>query len=111
FRRRPPWPPLGPPEFTTYGDAQLADPAIHARAMQDILGGAKGIWFGQIQGTEREASYVGDRHLLTVAPNRTGKGVSAIIPNLLMDEEHSIICIDPKGQNAAVTARARRIGG
>ena len=105
------WPPLGPPEVTTHGDAQLADPAIHARAMRDILGGAKGIWFGQIIGSSSEAAYIGDRHLLTVAPNRTGKGSCTIIPNILTDVSHSIICIDPKGQNAAVTARTRRGGG
>src|SRR5947209_1661788 len=105
------WPPIGPPEVTTHGDAQLADPSIHGRGMRDILGGGKGIWFGQIVGSGREAAYVGDRHLLTVAPNRTGKGSCTIIPNILMDVEHSIICIDPKGQNAAVTARTRRGGG
>jgi type IV secretion system protein VirD4 len=105
------WPPLGPPPADTFGDAQLADPARHARAMADILGGAKGIWFGTVTNSDREASYIGDRHLLTVAPNRTGKGTCTIIPNMLMDSDHSIICIDPKGQNAAVTARARRMGG
>jgi type IV secretion system protein VirD4 len=105
------WPPLGSPEVTTHGDAQLADPAFHGRAMRDILGGGKGIWFGQIIGSNNEAAYIGDRHLLTVAPNRTGKGSCTIIPNILMDVSHSIICIDPKGQNAAVTARTRRSGG
>ena len=46
-------------------------------------------------------------HLLTVAPTRSGKGVSAIIPNLLT-YEGSIICIDPKGENATITAKRRR---
>jgi type IV secretion system protein VirD4 len=105
------WPPLGPPPADTFGDAQLADPARHGRAMADLLGGAKGLWFGTVANSDRDASYIGDRHLLTVAPNRTGKGTCTIIPNILMDSEHSIICIDPKGQNAAVTARARRMGG
>lgn len=48
-----------------------------------------------------------DRHLLTLAPNRSGKGVSSIIPNLLT-WPGSLVVIDPKGENAAVTARRRR---
>lgn len=50
--------------------------------------------------------YSGDRHLLTVAPTRGGKGVSAIIPNLLT-YQGSVLCIDPKGENALITAGAR----
>jgi len=48
-----------------------------------------------------------DRHLLTLAPNRSGKGVSSIIPNLLT-WPGSLVVIDPKGENAVVTARRRR---
>ncbi len=51
-----------------------------------------------------------DKHLLTLAPNRAGKGVSAIIPNLLI-WPGSMLVIDPKGENAAVTARRRRAIG
>ncbi|MCM0753621.1 hypothetical protein DEA98_29440 (plasmid) [Brucella pseudogrignonensis] len=46
-------------------------------------------------------------HLLTMAPTRTGKGVGTIIPNLLT-ADRSVICIDPKGENAKVAARARQ---
>lgn len=48
-----------------------------------------------------------DSHLLTVAPTGAGKGRGLIIPALL-SYEGSILCIDPKGENAAVTARYRR---
>jgi len=48
-----------------------------------------------------------DRHLVTVAGNRSGKGRGLIIPNLL-NYPGSVVCIDPKGENAAVTARYRR---
>jgi type IV secretion system protein VirD4 len=48
-----------------------------------------------------------DRHMITIAGSRGGKGVSAIIPNLLTFEG-SVLCIDPKGENAKVTARRRR---
>ncbi|WP_309385747.1 type IV secretory system conjugative DNA transfer family protein [Cerasicoccus frondis] len=48
-----------------------------------------------------------DRHMLTIAASRGGKGTTAIIPNLLK-WEGSCIVIDPKGTNAAVTARRRK---
>jgi type IV secretory pathway TraG/TraD family ATPase VirD4 len=48
----------------------------------------------------------GPSHLLTMAPTRTGKGVGTIIPNLLT-LDRSILCIDPKGENAIITAKAR----
>lgn len=51
--------------------------------------------------------YSGPGHLLTVAPTRAGKGVGAIIPNLLI-AERSVFVIDPKGENARITARRRR---
>ena len=50
--------------------------------------------------------YDGPAHLLTMAPTRSGKGVGTIIPNLLT-LDRAVICIDPKGENARVTARAR----
>lgn len=50
--------------------------------------------------------YDGPAHLITIAPTRSGKGIGAIIPNLLT-ADRSILCIDPKGENVAATARAR----
>jgi hypothetical protein len=51
-----------------------------------------------------------DRHFITIATSRSGKGRSAIIPNLLTWPGSALV-IDPKGQNAAVTAAARGHGG
>ena len=48
-----------------------------------------------------------ESHLMTVAPTGAGKGRSVIIPNLLT-YPGSIVVTDPKGENFAVTARARR---
>ena len=48
----------------------------------------------------------GEGHVLTVAPTRSGKGVSCVIPNLL-DHPGSVLVTDPKGENYAVTARWR----
>lgn len=49
----------------------------------------------------------GEGHLLTLAPTRSGKGVSVVIPNLL-DYLGSAFVVDVKPENAAVTARRRR---
>lgn len=46
-------------------------------------------------------------HVVTVAPTGSGKGVGAVIPNLL-EYPGSCLVLDIKGENAAVTARARR---
>lgn len=49
-------------------------------------------------------------HALTVAPTRSGKGISVVIPTLLT-YEGAMLVIDPKGENYSVTARAReRLG-
>jgi type IV secretion system protein VirD4 len=49
----------------------------------------------------------GEGHLLTLAPTRSGKGVSAVIPNLL-DHLGSVLVTDVKPELAAVAARRRR---
>jgi type IV secretory pathway TraG/TraD family ATPase VirD4 len=60
-------------------------------------------------GVRHPLRYEGARHLLTVAPTRSGKGVSSIIPNLLTYEGSAFV-IDPKGENALVTAYRRGRG-
>ncbi|HEY1009977.1 MAG TPA: type IV secretory system conjugative DNA transfer family protein [Daejeonella sp.] len=52
-------------------------------------------------------------HILTVAGTRGGKGTNLIIPNLLgaSDYSGSWVVIDPKGENAAITARYQRERG
>jgi type IV secretion system protein VirD4 len=50
-----------------------------------------------------------NRHCLSVAPTRSGKGVSLIIPNLLLYAGSAMV-IDPKGENAWITAEYRRKG-
>lgn len=52
-------------------------------------------------------------HILTVAGTRGGKGTNLIIPNLLDagNVETSWVVIDPKGENAAVTAAYQREKG
>ncbi|MGB0372103.1 MAG: type IV secretory system conjugative DNA transfer family protein [Opitutales bacterium] len=48
-----------------------------------------------------------DRHLVTVAGSRSGKGRSMIIPNL-SNYGGSIVCFDPKGENTNATGLIRR---
>jgi len=49
-------------------------------------------------------------HLLTFAPTRSGKGVGAVIPNLL-DHPGSVVVTDIKGENYRITATDRRARG
>jgi type IV secretion system protein VirD4 len=51
--------------------------------------------------------HAGPAHLLTIAPTRSGKGVGTVLPNLLL-ADRAILCVDPKGENARISARARR---
>ncbi len=54
----------------------------------------------------REIGWSDDRHALTVAGTRAGKGASLIIPNLLQ-YDGSVLAIDPKGELARITGRYR----
>lgn len=51
-----------------------------------------------------------DRHAITIAGARSGKGACVIIPNLLR-WPHNVLVIDPKGENAERTWEARRAMG
>lgn len=46
-------------------------------------------------------------HLVTCAPTRSGKGVGAILPTLL-EYPGSVVCLDLKGENYAITANFRK---
>jgi type IV secretion system protein VirD4 len=68
-----------------------------------LLLGYRGL---NVKGELRMIGLEDDRHMLTVAGSRAGKGVSLMIPNLLL-YKGSVLAIDPKGELAAVTKRAR----
>lgn len=93
---------------TTFGSAEWAT-LDHLR--QNGLIGNEGFTLGAFETWEQSypLHYTGDRHLLTVAPTRSGKGVAAIVPNLLTYEGSAIV-IDPKGENARITAARRGQG-
>jgi type IV secretion system protein VirD4 len=69
------------------------------------LHASSGVNLGQVGSSPIRLA--GERHVITIAPSRSGKGTTAIVPTLL-DYSGSVLVIDPKGQNAAVTARRRR---
>lgn len=94
-------------DLTPFGTAQWATEE-HLRANGAI--GETGLRLGEFAGRNGlvPLHYTGERHLLTIAPTRSGKGVNAIIPNLLTYAGGSALVIDPKGENAMVTAEARR---
>ena len=64
----------------------------------------KGLLLGRRDG--RLVGWSDDRHVLTIAGSRAGKGVSLIVPNLLRYQGSALV-VDPKGENAAITARRR----
>lgn len=68
---------------------------------------ARGLILGRIGESDEWIRFADDGHLLTFAPTGGGKGVSAVMPNLLT-YPGSVVVIDPKGENAFVTARRRR---
>ena len=50
-----------------------------------------------------------DRHFMLVGGTRGGKGTGFIVPNLCL-WPGSVVCVDPKGENAMLTADARSEG-
>ncbi|WP_272792265.1 MULTISPECIES: type IV secretory system conjugative DNA transfer family protein [unclassified Shinella] len=86
----------------THGTARFATKAEIAPLTRQ----ESGLLVGRDGKTGKLLRYDGPAHLMTMAPTRTGKGVGTIIPNLLT-ADRSIICIDPKGENARIAGRAR----
>jgi len=94
---------------TTFGSSRWATPEDVAE--NGVLG-SNGIKLGSIftEAGSEKISYGGDRHLLTIAPTRAGKGTTQIVPNLLT-YQGSVLIIDPKGENAKITADRRKAMG
>jgi type IV secretion system protein VirD4 len=93
---------LPAPRGGVHGSGHFAS----ADQIKGALGGAAGLIVGRENRKGGQLlRYAGQAHLLTIAPTRSGKGVGAIIPNLLT-ADRSVLCVDPKGENA----RHRREG-
>jgi len=65
----------------------------------------KGVAIGFFGG--RALHYPGPGHILTVAGARRGKGATLLV-NALLQWMYSVLVIDPKGENAAITGHWRR---
>lgn len=92
----------GPAGDDTHGSARFATD----RETRPLAQNGDGLLIGRDRKSGKLLRYAGPAHLLTIAPTRTGKGVGTIIPNLI-DYPGPVICIDPKGENARITARHR----
>jgi len=83
---------------------------VRAALGVDIAIPSTDILLGQLSSPTDQSSqcigYGDDRHLVTIAGSRSGKGTSLIIPNLL-HYAGSVVVIDPKGENANLTAKYR----
>ncbi len=92
---------------TTHGSAHFGTAAIGARHLAPAAP-ADGFVLGYLPDAPRkhDARFRQDGHILTCAPTGAGKGVGGVIPNLL-DYPGSAFVLDFKGENYAVTARAR----
>ena len=68
------------------------------------------VWIGQaFDAAATGLGYADDRHVCLVSGTRGGKGAGIIIPNLCL-WPGSCVVVDPKGENATVTARRRANG-
>lgn len=85
----------------TYGSSRWA----RGWNLRPALKGKKGLIIGKykrkiLRYTDAEGM------LLLVASTGSGKGAGFVIPNLL-DYQGSVVCLDPKGENYAITKRRR----
>jgi type IV secretion system protein VirD4 len=94
-----------PKNSNTLGSARFGS----SRDVQALASNSGGLIVGRSRKGEL-LRYDGEAHLLTIAPTRSGKGIGTIIPNLLT-ARRSVVCIDPKGENARATGRHRETLG
>lgn len=87
------------------GTAQWEDPDVVERLYPFAEGK---FWLGRAEDSA-PIGYRDDRHICLVSGNRGGKGTSSIVNNLCFWPGSAVV-IDPKGENATVTAARRGQG-
>ena len=85
--------------------ARTTSPVERARDLQRL----ETIWLQALRADCMPIGFDDDRHVVTIAGARAGKGQSSIIPNCCF-YPGSIVCLDPKGENASLTAERRGPG-
>jgi type IV secretory pathway TraG/TraD family ATPase VirD4 len=107
--------PLGTARWTTPDEAlgrfRFDDRLFSLNGSGLWVGRSNGqVWIGETTDQRSNAlGYRDDRHICLVSAIRGGKGTSAIIPNLCL-WPGSCIVVDPKGENATITANRRGAG-
>jgi type IV secretory pathway TraG/TraD family ATPase VirD4 len=105
------WPAEQPPD-ASHGSARWGEVSDVAHALAP-KGSRGGLMLGRLLGREPkncDPRYRVGQHVLTCAPTGAGKGIGCVMPNLL-EYPGSVVCLDVKGENYAVTAEARRCLG
>lgn len=113
--------PRGDPERAPFGEPPCAEFVATAKiaAAQDLAFNRSKIFLGAVganvsgKGANRKAlggQLIGiddNRHQVTIAGTRSGKGRSAIVP-VMLTYGGSVLATDPKGELATITARRRK---
>src|SRR3990172_9445681 len=87
--------------------AEWADPAL---VEEKYPYKSQSLWLGRSPSDKQlPVGYGDDRHVCLVSGSRGGKGTSSIINNLCL-WPGSVVVVDPKGENATVTAARRGAG-
>lgn len=89
----------------SHGAAKFTDKLSVLKAAGLLSG--EGVPIGYAPDGKTALHYPGFGHLFVCAAARIGKGATLLI-NALLSWRHSVICIDPKAENALVTAKSRK---
>lgn len=101
---------------TLYGSAQYAEiEQIRAAGLLPPKGEKGngvyvGGWLNPKDGKQYYLRHNGKEHIIALAPTRSGKGVGLVIPTLL-SWEHSVVALDVKGENWALSSGWRQQAG
>jgi len=95
---------FGSAQWATRQDLKMLAPAPTGKNVDGT--GETGLFLGQDSASGEAILYNGDMHAMTIAPTRTGKDQTAILPNLVRSTG-SMVVIDPKGESARLSAKRR----
>lgn len=103
------------PDVANGGDARFANSAELRECSADtrlgawVFGEAPSPWWLPFK-PGRRISIKDDRSIMVLCPSRGGKGVTQLVPNIILWPK-SVLVTDPKGENVAITARIKAAQG